>query len=190
MAVFERGTKSLFLTTLGIPYGHIYVENCHPFLVIRLGQVEKALKKAVEEGDVSAEEAQKIQEAVRATGILATLEDVFARILAYKIPENFVPTHGFKLCEECRLPFPHGYIYKESDGHALIDFRCDHKMEGISLGIQLVYENKLQVFDAIHICQLVIRSPLAVDNEAFEQQVSHEVIVKLLGGLFKSLIGH
>lgn len=173
MAIFELGTKSLFLTTLGIPYGYIYTEECAPFLVINLAQVQEALGGAVEKKMMTADEAQQVQDACTTAGILKDMDQVFERILAYQIPADFVPAHEFRLCTRCpadaQLP-AHGYIHKTTGGEDHYDdFRFDRKTEGITRGMDLVRNDRLHVLDAIYICQQILSSPLAKNKEDMEK---------------------
>jgi hypothetical protein len=169
MAVFEIGTRSLFLTTLGIPYGYIYTEGCHPFLTIDLRQVQCATKEAVAKQMMTADEAQAIVDACRNAGFLEDVDMVFERILAYQIPSDFIPAHGFFLCTECpedaHLP-PHGCVCRTTGDQKPFDnFRFSFKTEGIMYGMNRVAGDRLHVLDAICICQQVLRSPLPKDKK-------------------------
>ncbi len=191
MAIFDRGTKSLFLTTLDIRYGYIYVEGYDRIFVATVAQADATLAEALEKNILAEYEARLIREAVQAAGILPTMDEVSARIMAYKIPKDFVPAHGFKLCTECPNPLPHGYIHREDNGQRFADFRFDHKNEGITMCVDLVRGDKLHVLDAIHICQQIAASPLPVDQKAYRLAVEHtgpETFLKIMEEISRDLL--
>jgi len=164
MAVFDLGTRSPLFTTLDLPYGFLYVEECSPLFVLSLDQVRLALKNAVERKKFSADVAETIDQAVRAAGLLENTDEVFARVLAYPIPADFVPSHRFELCTKCHAPFPHGYIRREDNGKKSADPCIGTKVEGFLLCGELTTTHEFPALDAIKVCQQILSSTLFLDE--------------------------
>src|SRR3989339_1434821 len=113
MAMFMQGSKREFYRLLGLSYGFIFVEDCQQLFVMNLEQGRTALRGAVKNGLLTGDEAQEIEASMVEAGLPENMQSVLNVVEGFKIPEGFIPSFSFKLCEGCAVNIPHGYVRNE-----------------------------------------------------------------------------
>ena len=150
MPIFYVATASPLFLALEIPYGFFFKEGYLPDLVFSLDYGYDFLVMAEKQWGLTKNQIRKAKKSMRVARLLETLDEVFARITTYKIPEDFVQT----------LEFQNGYICFKKKGGRIDSIHIHDKIEGIDLCHQNVQDEKMRIPDAILVCRQIISSDL------------------------------
>lgn len=85
---FLPGTSDELLKALGVPYGHIVIEDYASAEVITIADARRTLKKVVDREFVSADVAARIERDIVTAGVLADMGAIFALARQYPMPKD------------------------------------------------------------------------------------------------------
>lgn len=113
--MFQRGTKDLLLMKCGIPYGYVMVEGRSSPIIFALEKGQTALKYAVEQEILTADETKAIELQMVENGVLPTFANVVDKVKATEVPAEFLNYWDFKLCGCAQKFIKHGHIHHHGE---------------------------------------------------------------------------
>lgn len=171
MAVmFMRGNKRELLDQLNVPYGWLLVEGAGAVLVIGMKQAKGLLREGVEKELCSADEAKVAEDVMTSAGVLKDASAVVKKVRQFKLPSDFSPTYNFKVCTDCALPLPHGYIRDLGGNIVARNQAICCITDGMETCINGMKQGALGVLDAINICQQMVEADLSFDEDGVQQR--------------------
>ncbi|KKR49146.1 MAG: hypothetical protein UT86_C0001G0118 [Candidatus Magasanikbacteria bacterium GW2011_GWC2_40_17] len=164
LAQLTMGNFFSLLTTLGIPHGQITGEGFKPRLVVFLEQGRRIISSGVQNHIHTPEEAERLEQALSATGLLPDFEAIFQKVREFVLPENFHPTLVFKVCKECSNPMAHGFVLLP-DANQSIRHAIPTMLEGLNLCLILASRSEFSDLAIISLLKEMLAANLATDDD-------------------------